>query len=198
MFDRMRASVYIVFLSLFIACNPETKTVTKAASAKDDNLPFPRLNYSSVSIFSVNRRAEKGDEVLKRLNYLEGYEAVGIIDSSGNPVHKKLMKIDLSKQQADELKGILGPSPEISDEPRSDGDCSPAYRDAIVFYDQHKKPLAWINICFTCERTMFVPRSSYMADFDKLYLMELKRFFSRLGYEPEGRPVTMDAGHISP
>ena len=173
-------SVGLLF-TIFISCN---STVQKKFS---DTTPFPRIEYKLVRIISVDRDKEQ-DGTLKPMIYLEGHEATGIIDSTGNPITKKIKSITLSQPKIDSLLIVLRPRPKNKNEQWTDGDCIPAYRDAIVFYDKNSKPVAWINICFTCERTMFVPRSEYMFGFDLDQHLELRQFFKTLGYIPEGRP----------
>jgi hypothetical protein len=168
-------------MATFMSCN---STDQKSHS---DTTPFPRIEYQSVKIISVDGNKEQ-DGILKPMTYLAGDEATGIIDSTGNPITKAIKSINLSQSQIDSLSIILRPRPLNKNEQWTDGDCIPAYRDAIVFFDKARKPVAWINICFTCERTMFVPKSEYMFGFDIDQHLELRQFFKTLGYIPEGRP----------
>lgn len=170
-----------LLLAIFISCN---STSPKNYS---DTTPFPRIEYQSVKIISVDRDKEQ-DSTLLPMTYLVGNGASGIIDSTGNSMTKKIKSITLSQLQIDSLSIILRPRPINKNEQWTDGDCIPTYRDAIIFFNKAKKPVAWINICFTCERTMFVPKSEYMFGFDLDQHLELRHFFKTLGYVPEGRP----------
>ncbi len=182
--SQMRHSVIFsvaFLLAIFISCNSTDQ------KSHVDTIPFPRIEYQSVKIFSVDRDKEQNG-TLKPMTYLVGNEATGIIDSTGNPITKKIKTIVLSQSQIDNLSIILRPRPIKKNEKWTDGDCMPAYRDAIIFFDKNKKPVAWVNVCFTCERTMFVPTSQYMFGFDLDQHLELRQFFKNLGYVPEGRP----------
>lgn len=176
----MRRFIFVlVFLpGYFVSC--------KSSRPKEDHSPFPRLTYTMVKIISVDRDKE-GDSTLKYMDYLEGNAASGLIDSTGKPVTNDINTIVLTQQQIDTLLKIFRPRPLRKTERWNDGDCIPSYRDAIIFYDNNK-PVAWANICFSCERTMFVPRSEYMSGFDLGQDLELREFFKKLGYIPEGRP----------
>jgi hypothetical protein len=178
----LAAGIYISLLvAVCIACNsPDIKDTS-------DEAPFPRMDYLTAKIISVDRDKVE-DGILKRMRYLEGQGASGIIDSTGSPVTNKIKLISLTHSQIDSLSRILRPRPMKESEQWTDGDCTPQYRDAIVFFGENDKPVAWINICFTCERTMFVPRSEYMYGFDLDQHLELRSYFKTLGYVPEGRP----------
>ena len=166
-------------LAYLVSCN-FSKT-----EEQTDPTPFPRLKYNAVKIISVDRNKE--DDALKDMDYLEGYGATGIIDSTGKPISKNIKTIILTQVQTDTLSKIFRSRPLRKGEEWNDGDCIPSYRDAIIYYNNNK-PVAWANICFTCERTMFVPRSEYMSGFDLGQDLELREFFKKLGYRPEGRP----------
>jgi hypothetical protein len=61
--------------------------------------------------------------------------------------------------------------------------CAPAYRDAVIFYDNSGNIISTLNICFSCD---YMARSSFLdihADV-KTYAL-LKQFFVELGHEIE-------------
>lgn len=171
----------IVFLAgYFVSCK------SSKPEEKDDPTPFPRLTYTTVKIISAERDKED-DSALKHMDYLEGVGASGLVDSTGKPVSKYIKTTELTQQQIDTLSKIFRSRPLRKGEQWNDGDCIPAYRDAILYFNNNKC-VAWVNICFGCERTMFVPSSSYMSGFDLGQDLELREFFKKLGYIPEGRP----------
>lgn len=171
-------------LLLFSAC----KDAVPKNVASSDVHPFPRLPYTTVRILSLDRSWE-GEQLLQHLSYLDGNEALGFIDSTGRSITRsRVDTVMLHANQIDALRHLFRPVTPPA-EPSAPSDCSPAYQDAIVFYNNRDQPVAWINICFSCEQTMFLPRSPYMDAFDAgEQNIELRNFFKSLGRVPEGQP----------
>lgn len=61
--------------------------------------------------------------------------------------------------------------------------CAPFYRDAIVFYDQHKNIVSTLNICLSCETMQTDPIVMIEAD-EKAHKL-LKEYFIEIGHPVE-------------
>jgi hypothetical protein len=175
-------------------------TAMIAFGCENKSAHISELEPQSAVLYST-KGSGGGDRVLRHLDYLHGNEATGIIDSTGKCITNRITKIELKKSEISLLNDITTFAEEGIDEITSDGDCSPEYRDAVVYYDGKGKPIAWTNICMQCERMMRVnqqhdKRSLGMPgdSFDKL-----ARFLKSKGLYNESRPITqIRARHESP
>ncbi len=182
----LQVLIFSISVSLLISCDTQqTKVVVKEGGKP---MAFPSTDFDQVIIFSIDRYAESEERLLGRMNYLTGHEAKGFVDSTGRLIHQQVNKILLSKRLIDSLSVIFREVPREKGDKTSYPDCIPVYRDAIIYY-KDEKPVAWVNICFSCEMTAFNPRNTYMYGFDNsVQNIELREFFKKLGYKPEGRP----------
>jgi CO dehydrogenase/acetyl-CoA synthase gamma subunit (corrinoid Fe-S protein) len=98
------------------------------------------------------------------------------VSKTGMPKTTDYKSYKLDTVQIKRLEIFLTEQP-CTDSIRLEKACAPTFKNVFVFYDENKKPIAVIHICFHCEMTVFNPDEDYMCDFDnKVNYKELKNF----------------------
>lgn len=178
--------ILILFFTLFSwACSNRSNDTNKVEDSS--RVAFPTKPYNTVKIISLQDSSEFEKE-LKEMPYLDGDGAIGMIDSVGQPITNRIRTIELTRQEKDSLDYLFRPVESQYNYKVNDGDCSPIYQHAIVYFDQSGQVVGFVNICFMCDQTMFVPRSKDLIGFDRVRGSELRSFFRKLGYPIESRP----------
>ncbi len=113
------------------------------------------------------------------MDYLQGFDPRGFIDSTGRPIRVHYRSIRLDRQQRMALDSILRPRPRDVRMVGYASDGMAAYRDAIIFKDRKGRTVAWINIGFLNEEIMFVPETPSMYGFHRF--TELRQLFENIG-----------------
>jgi len=150
---------------------------------KDSKEPFPQVEYDEIKILSLDSAYfdEGQNYFISSKLMVESKKSAGLtfLDSLGNPIHKKYHSRNLNDNQKKDLIGILKPT---KGDNELTTDCFYIYRDAIVFYLKNK-PIAFINVCFECEKTEFNPDSPYILDFDNMRFLALRKFFLKNNFK---------------
>jgi hypothetical protein len=165
------SSILTSFAFIFISClNSKSENVGKSKSWFDPTA-FPKKTFSYVSLFvldsSEQTEISSNSGTIRNRDVLEyvGSAAYSFVDSSGIPKTKKVTSYDLDSTQIKTLESFLVQQPCITDS-RLDNTCAPIIRNVFVFYDEDRKPIAVVHVCFRCQKTIFNPYADYMCDFN--------------------------------
>lgn len=149
--------------------NLVTKTSNKSVS---DTTSYPKQDYSRVTLFTLDSsqkiwlHSDSGETFIDSSSFeTVGYAGVSFVDTTGVPKTRKIKSYTLDSTQIKKLRNFLDQQP-CTDSLYMDKNCFSIYRDVFVFYDESKKPIAQIHICFECERSAFNPYADRMCDFD--------------------------------
>jgi hypothetical protein len=66
--------------------------------------------------------------------------------------------------------------------PKSESECIPTYRDALVFFNDNK-PIAYVWICFECDKIQLQPNFGKKIFYYKSTWDKLEKFFESIGHD---------------
>jgi hypothetical protein len=183
----------IVTLSIFIltdfACSNVDKAKTSQSFSFLDTAAYPKTNFTSVTLFSLDSsqklKITTNSGSTMDTNALEYVSRPGFtfIDSNGLPKTKNIHAYKLDSSQIIRLENLLAQQP-CGESKTMDKSCEPVFKNVYVFYDDNKKAIAQVHICFQCEMTFFKPYADYMCDFDnKVDYKSLRLFTDSLKHD---------------
>jgi hypothetical protein len=174
-----------IFYSLIILLLSSCKDSSEKKEIFDSGNSYPRRKFSSVALLSVDSVIRKiySTRDLQNQNLLiQTGRGLGFIDTSGKPIHNHYIEKILDSNSVKELLEVFKLAFLSEGSEHLDKDCFPVYREAVIFYDFNKKPIAYVNVCFTCELTEFNPFINSINDFDNTNRWEaLRRLFDNNG-----------------
>lgn len=150
--------------------------------------PFPGIKFDKVKLISVSPSIYDSDVNFYQDNNLMFPTENGLyfIDSNHNPINNNYIEKILDSADLNDLDSILQPIPKMDIAYAKT--CLPIFRDAIIFYSK-EKPVAHIDICFTCYEVEFHPTTDYMTYFDALgRVQKLRDLFAHNGIKVSEPP----------
>jgi hypothetical protein len=181
----MRPKQLLTFFSLTLlafACTDVNSN--KIASGKSwlDTLAYPKQRFFSVTLFTLDAdqkttiSSDSGTFVDTSVLEYVGNAGYSFVDKQGIPKTNNFHSFKFDSTQIKRLESFLVQQP-CTDSIYLDKACAPTYKNVVVFYDENKKAIAQVHICFQCEKASFYPYSAYMCDFDnKVNFKDLKGF----------------------
>ena len=143
--------------------------------------PKKGFKFSSVSLFSIDSSFyHQADTITHfadgKLAYILAFGGAAFIDSTGNPIHNRFKKYNLTRDEIDTLRKKY--LPKLCGSHRKM--CITTYRDVLIFYDSSQKVLAQAPICFSCGESLIYPQMDEICDEPNLDFASLKQFLSAI------------------
>jgi hypothetical protein len=130
-----------------------------------NHVGYPNFDYDHVKVLSLDRKMiepvsteTQSSKLTPPLWSVDGYS---FLNDSGFPVHKYYTERLLSATQTKEIQDCLIASGLRNESPN---ECTPVFRDAVVYYDKNDVPIGWISICFDCQYIEFSPKRFHVSN----------------------------------
>ena len=149
-----------------------------------DSSSFPMARYASVSLLVLDSGVKTtffSDSLGYTINDRKVVEYIGgagysFVDKNGLPKTSLHKAYSLDSSQIRALQTLLSKQPCL-DSVVTDKTCAPTYKNVFIFYDEEKKPVAQVHVCYRCEMAQFIPGKYDMCDFDnKINWKKFKNF----------------------